>query len=174
MAATVPASAASGQLPPPEVLGGLSWRFIATHDTCWDPSEAMPTLNLRLDGRVVPSAFPNEGCARVSFSHVVVLDNFIGEPEREALMTFLTGSSDNVSDPAGQGTSSQSHTGLETAGGGSGTPTMMGVRVEGQGHVDGGGEGITAGPGPKWERATADRAGLAATWGLKVRQDPTQ
>lgn len=77
-------------LPAPEVLGGLSWPWLATHETDWSPERLTPTLNLRLDGRIVPSVAA--GGARVSFSHLVVLDGFFGEPERRELAGFLTSS----------------------------------------------------------------------------------
>ncbi len=88
---TATAAAARGLwLPAPEVLGGLSWPWLATHDTDWSPERVSPTLNLRLDGRIVPSAAA--GGARVSFSHLVVLDGLFGEPERQELAGFLTSS----------------------------------------------------------------------------------
>ena len=86
-------------LPAPEVLGGLSWPWLATHETDWSPERVSPTLNLRLDGRIVPSAAA--GGARVSFSHLVVLDGLFGEPERQELAAFLTGSGAAAGQPNG-------------------------------------------------------------------------
>lgn len=162
-----PGLAASGQLPPPEVLGGLPWRLLETHETEWNPSDVAPTLNIRLDGRIVPTAAP-PGSARVSFSHLVVLDDFIGEPERAALMSFMTGLS------AGPGSGEGGDTGGSEAAaaaeeGGNGTADSSAAGGGGgAGEAD---TGVMRSPGPRWERATADRAGLAATWGLKVRSE---
>lgn len=163
---------ASEQLPPPEVLGGLPWRFVETHETEWDASGVAPTLNMRLDGRIVPSA-TLPGGARVSFSHLLVLDNFIGEPERAALMSFLTGTDTELSTEPSTGQSSAiDRDAGSTAAAAEGDRGLRAAAGAGASTAGGGddvrGEGVLRAPGPRWERATADRAGLAATWGLKV------
>ena len=132
------------QLPDPEVLGGLDWRWLDTQPSSWTPDTISPTMNLRLDGRIVPS--DAAGGARVSFSHLVVLDGFFGEPERQELMGFLT-SSDAAAGP------SHDRNGVD----GTAEPAAASANRE------------SAVPGPRWKRATADRAGLPPTWGLKVR-----
>ena len=91
---------------------------VKTHESTWDPSTAQVTLNARLDARLVPQG----SAMRLDYSHVVVLDDFIGEPERQGLLEFLTQPDwDHSNGP----------------------------------------------PAEKWERETADGAGLPKTWGLK-------
>ena len=96
----------------------LSLTPVKTHDSKWDPDTAQVTLNARLDARLVPQG----SAMRLDYSHVVVLDNFFGEPERQALLNLLT--------------------------------------APGWDHSEGP-------PTDKWERETADGAGLPKTWGLK-------
>lgn len=91
---------------------------VKTHETTWDPIVAHITLNARLDARLVPHG----SGMRLDYGHIVVLDNFIDEAERQALLDKLT-----------QPDWDHSH----------GPP------------ID------------KWERETADGAGLPKTWGLK-------
>lgn len=93
---------------------------IQTHSSEWSPDNIAVALNARLDARLVPCTTPKEGM-RLSYSHVVVLDNFIGEEEREQLLSMLTKPDWDHSQ---------------------GPPT------------------------DKWERETADGAGLPKTWGL--------
>ncbi|KAK9806407.1 hypothetical protein WJX73_002680 [Symbiochloris irregularis] len=93
---------------------------VSTQHTTWQPAQAQVTVNARCDARIVPSAASPEG-ARVAYSHVAVLDDFIDEPTRSSLLALLT--------------------------------------AEGWDHSQGP-------PERKWERATADGAGLSRTWGL--------
>ena len=79
---------------------------------------AQVTLNARLDARLVPHG----NGMRLDYGHLVVLDNFIDEQPRKALLDLLT-------------MPEWDHSG--------GPPT------------------------DKWERETADGAGLPKTWGLK-------
>ena len=138
------AAAKGWRLPALEALGGLAWRWLQTQPSSWTPGAVSPTLNLRLDGRIVPSAAV--GGARVSFSHLVVLDGFFGEPERQEMMGFLTG------------------------GNAAARPLDERDSVDGSGEHAAAGGGLEAAvPGPRWTRATADRAGLQPTWGLRVR-----
>eukprot|EP00879_Flechtneria_rotunda_P012225 GHRR01012767.1.p1 GENE.GHRR01012767.1~~GHRR01012767.1.p1 ORF type:complete len:420 (+),score=129.30 GHRR01012767.1:107-1366(+) len=60
---------------------------LRTHPTDWSPENLKPTLNLVLDGCIVPTV---AGSARVDYSHLVVLDNFIDEPTRLQLLDYLT------------------------------------------------------------------------------------
>lgn len=99
---------------------GLTMNEIQTHSSDWSTDSLQITLNARIDARLVPCAAPQQGL-RLSYGHVVVLDNFIGEAERQGLLDFLT----------------QCHWDHSK-----GPPTF------------------------KWERETADGAGLPRTWGL--------
>lgn len=96
----------------------LSLSQVKTHESSWDPDTAQVTLNTRLDARLVPHG----SGMRLDYGHVVVLDNFIDEPHRQALLDLLTKPEWDHSE---------------------GPPT------------------------DKWERETADGAGLPKTWGLK-------
>lgn len=96
----------------------LSLSQVQTHESSWDPNTAQVTLNTRLDARLVPHG----SGMRLDYGHVVVLDNFIDEPQRQALLDLLTKPEWEHSE---------------------GPPT------------------------DKWERETADGAGLPKTWGLK-------
>lgn len=96
----------------------LSLSQVKTHDSSWDPVTAQVTLNARIDARLVPRG----NGMRLDYGHIVVLDNFIDEPQRGALLDLLT--------------------------------------KPGWDHSEGP-------PTDKWERETADGAGLPKTWGLK-------
>lgn len=93
---------------------------IQTHSSDWSPDTVQVTLNARIDARLVPCAAPQQGL-RLSYGHIVVLDNFVGEDERNELLDLLT--------------------------------------QPGWDHSQGP-------PTDKWERETADGAGLPKTWGL--------
>ncbi|KAK9822818.1 hypothetical protein WJX81_003308 [Elliptochloris bilobata] len=95
----------------------LEFELLRTRPTGWSPADARVVLNARMDARIVPDS----GCARLHYAHLVVLDDFVGDIERGALLDLLT--------------------------------------APGWDH----GQGP---PPSKWERATADGAGLPATWGL--------
>ncbi len=79
----------------------LQLRYLAAGDTVWQPHDATVALNVRLDGCIVPSL---QGSARVSYSHVVVLDGFTDEAVRSKLLGFLT-------DPAATAEPAAGHTG---------------------------------------------------------------
>ncbi len=64
----------------------ISLSEITTHESEWLPDSVQITLNARLDARLVPHG----SGLRLDYSHVVVLDNFIGEPERKSLLEVLT------------------------------------------------------------------------------------
>uniref|UniRef100_A0A061RJK4 Prolyl 4-hydroxylase alpha subunit Fe(2+) 2OG dioxygenase domain-containing protein n=1 Tax=Tetraselmis sp. GSL018 TaxID=582737 RepID=A0A061RJK4_9CHLO len=66
----------------------LRLRLIKRHCTAWDPSKISVALNVAMDATIVEGCSPDG--ARVSYSHVVVLDNFIGEAERAELFTAVT------------------------------------------------------------------------------------
>lgn len=82
---------------------------IKTHDTAWEPHQQRNsfkvTLNTALDGCIVPT---ETGAARVDYSHLVVLDNFLDQPTRQALIDYLTepGWTTNSTCTSGGGSSS--------------------------------------------------------------------
>lgn len=131
----------------------LPLRYLRGRDTGWQPRDTKPALNVRLDGRIVQSA---AGGARISYSHVVVLDDFIDEATRAALLAFLTTPADSEADSG-----AEAATAATAAADGSERATAEGAPAAHE---------PAALPGDKWERRTADQAGLAATWGVKVQQ----
>jgi hypothetical protein len=64
----------------------LSLKEISTHESDWDPESLRVSLNARLDAKLVPHG----SAMRLDYGHVVVLDEFIGEPERQSLIDTLT------------------------------------------------------------------------------------
>ena len=148
--ASVRAAAAAAQVR--QNVCPLPLRYLRVHDTTWQPGDAKPTLNVRLDGRIVQSA---AGGARIAYSHIVVLDDFIDEQTRAELLAFLTAPGGSSS--AG---SSVSATATETS-----ASSQLPAAVGGRPAAD-----VAAGlPSDRWERRTADQAGLVATWGVKVQ-----
>lgn len=133
----------------------LPLRYLRGRATNWQPRDARPALNLRLDGRIVQSA---AGGARISYSHVVVLDDFIDEATRAALLAFLTAPADS-SKAGSMADSLGAADGMEAA-------AEAGRRAAAGGAAAADEEPPL--PEAKWERRTADQAGLAATWGVKV------
>lgn len=59
---------------------------ISMHMSDWNPETVQVTLNARIDAKLVPHG----STMRLDYSHVVVLDNFIGESERQSLLDLLT------------------------------------------------------------------------------------
>lgn len=59
---------AEGNQPPAPPTHPLPFCLLPTHETAWDPSTANVTLNVRLDGCIVPSEASAEG-ARIAYSH---------------------------------------------------------------------------------------------------------
>lgn len=70
-------------------INGLTMNEIQTHSSDWSPDNVQVTLNARIDARLVPCAAPQQNL-RLSYGHIVVLDNFIGEGVRQELLDFLT------------------------------------------------------------------------------------
>ena len=68
--------------------GEVSFKLLQKHQTAWQPGQTRVTANVRCDARIVPSA--SDKGARVSYSHVVVLDQFFDEPTRSGLLDLLT------------------------------------------------------------------------------------
>jgi len=56
-------------------------------DDQWDPGSVQVSMNVKLDGCIVPSE--REG-ARVSFGHAIVLDNMVEDSWRKSILRFLT------------------------------------------------------------------------------------
>ena len=127
----------------------LPLRYLRGCDTTWQPADAKPTLNVRLDGRIVQSAGSG---ARIAYSHIVVLDDFIDETTRAELMAFLT--SPAAGSPVSAAAEAASAADIPQS-----AAAEEGVADDAAGL-----------PSDRWERRTADQAGLAATWGVKVRQ----
>ena len=107
---------------------------VATHPTPWDPAALRVSMNLRLDGCIVPSE--REG-ARLSYSHLAVLDDFLDDATRRELRDFLVAPQEE----GGVDTDKDKDTAQDS--------------------------GAGAVPVDRWERGTADMAGAAATWGIK-------
>jgi hypothetical protein len=125
----------------------LPLRYLRGRDTAWQAADAKPTLNVRLDGRIVQSAASG---ARIAYSHIVVLDDFIDETTRAELLAFLTA-------PAA------GSPGSATAKAASASNTLQAAAEEG------GADDAAGLPSDRWARQTADQSGLAATWGVKVQ-----
>ncbi|GAB4818432.1 hypothetical protein N2152v2_005478 [Parachlorella kessleri] len=178
--------------PQPQQSGGVPFRFLATHPTAWEPPAAGPTLNVRLDGCIVPSEAAPEG-GRVSYSQLLVLNDFIDDSMRQQLLDFLT--APGPEDELGQdvavaaeevavaaragtavaasslGTEQQAAAAAGHANGHSSKPhAEVGRGVPGSGAGDSGdpqpGRGFTL-PASKWEQCTTDMAGAAPSWGVK-------
>lgn len=66
----------------------LRLRRLAVHPTEWSAGGIKISMNLRVDGCIVPSQVPER--ARVSFSHIVVMDDFLDEAVVKELRDFLT------------------------------------------------------------------------------------
>eukprot|EP00887_Chlorella_sp_A99_P001233 scaffold14.g1233.t1 len=145
-----PAEAPAGAEPPPPppTRHPLPFRLLATQPTDWDPAAAAVTLCARLDGCIVPSAAAPEG-ARVSYSHLVVIDDFVPDSVRQQLLDFLTGPL--PMDAAQQADAKCDGDSGSEEGGGGGGARLGGFCL----------------PADRWERATADMAGGAATWGVR-------
>lgn len=63
-------------------------RSLQTHSTQWDPNSVSVSLNVAVDGCIVPSESSPEG-ARLSESHIIVLDNFLDGDLTEQLLEVL-------------------------------------------------------------------------------------
>jgi len=75
-------------------IPSFDFKYLATHPTSWDPNSLEVPLNIRLDGCIVPSSSAAEG-ARISFSHVVVLDGLVDEDIRQEILKILVGTNDD-------------------------------------------------------------------------------
>ena len=61
-------------------------QLLRTHPTDWNPSSAKVTLNVCTEACIVPS---DEESARLSYGHVVVLDDFITDSIRKELFESI-------------------------------------------------------------------------------------
>lgn len=127
--------------------GPFEFTYLATHPTTWEPSSLEIALSITLDGCIVPSEAQG---ARISLSHVIVLDGLVDDPTRRQLLEFLVGKGNQREGAT---------TTANTAGGLS--MVADGKKEESQS------EGVRDLPSDRWERRTADMAGAAPTWGLK-------
>lgn len=143
----------------------LPLRYLRGRHTLWRPQNSKPTLNVRLDGRIVQSA---AGGARISYSNIVVLDDFIDEATRIALLGFLTKPADH--------SEGKSADGAATASGWAAAAEAVAPFANGEAAAAATESNAAAAsaaaaeavlPQDKWERRTADQAGYAATWGVK-------
>jgi hypothetical protein len=85
-------AAATASVPIPS----FNFTYLATHPTSWDPNSLEIPLNIRLDGCIVPSDTALEG-ARISFSHVAVLDGLVDDAVRKEIQKLLLVSSGDKS-----------------------------------------------------------------------------
>lgn len=60
---------------------------LQVHESPWDPDSTACTLNVALDGCIVPSESLG---ARVDKAHVVVLDDFVSPSDRKELLDWIT------------------------------------------------------------------------------------
>ncbi|KAL4444049.1 hypothetical protein ABPG75_011786 [Micractinium tetrahymenae] len=132
--------------------------------TSWDPASANVTLNVRLDGCICPSEASPEG-ARISYSHAVVLDEFIPDSVRHQLLQFLLHGDDSTGSQANGavGSAPTEHHHQQQQ------PDQQQHQEQQQTGQQGGPEGPRQQPLPaaRWERRTTDMAGAAPTWGVR-------
>lgn len=115
---------------------------IKTQPTSWDPRSVNVTMNVRLDGAIVPSAGLSSSMgARVSYSHVVVLDDFVDDVSRKQLLSFLTSPDDDLESKRKEENYQSPKTNASI------TSYPL--------------------PGRVWERQTMDYPGAAPSWGVK-------
>ena len=117
----------------------LHIQLLRTHPTRSDPlQDAKLIAAACLDGCIVPSESTDIG-ARVAFSHVVVLDDFVDAATLTELRHFLLGTEVDASN------------GDPSSARGNETPTFDRLHL----------------PTDLWERKTADMDGASATWGAR-------
>lgn len=162
---------------PPPAASTIPYQLLETHATAWDPSRLQPTLNLTLDGCIVPT---QAGSARVDAAHLVVLDAFIDEPTRAGKRMGVMPALGAPSHAQKRGALSAvrcGHTHTHTL---STHPapihtTLSPRRLTPPGLLEQlvGPEwpGGAQPPLGTWERATCDAASLPPTWGLTVRRE---
>ena len=146
----------------------FEFTYLATHSTNWDPSSMEVFLNVTLDGCIVPSEAQG---ARISLSHLIVLDGLVDDITRRQLVEFLVGDKNNNK-------TMDASTVLNTA---ADADDVEGLVEEGDSlceveaapkagdkeQEEQKGVGVKELPSDRWERRTADMAGAAPTWGLK-------
>jgi hypothetical protein len=84
-------------VPSPSSAPPFQFNYLATHPTSWDPTSLEIPLNIRLDGCIVPSSSASEG-ARISFSHLIVLDGLVDDVVRNQLQKILISSDSGDND----------------------------------------------------------------------------
>ena len=71
-----------------ELKQAIRCKMFVTKETSWDPKKDLKvSMNVRVDGCIVPDV--GAIGARVGYSHVVVLDDFVSSASREALLNHL-------------------------------------------------------------------------------------
>lgn len=122
----------------------LHIKLLATHPTAFDPQKDLKISSMAcLDGCIVPSESSDAG-ARISFSHVVVLDNFVDYDTLAELRDFLLG------DPKKKEAGSDE------------IREKNGILVEDNSGLN------PFLPTDRWEKKTADMDGASATWGVRA------
>ena len=155
----------------------LPFRLLPTQPTDWDPSSVQPAINVRLDGCIVPSEAAPEG-ARISYSHLVVLDEFISDETRQQLLDYLIGPAETANTQGSQRADAESlGRGAATPNATPGSDSVAAAVAAWGGTESSGADPVAQGrpaacsglalPADRWERATADMAGGAATWGVR-------
>ncbi|KAL4855298.1 hypothetical protein ACK3TF_004052 [Chlorella vulgaris] len=158
MAASTP-TAAAGPLhsqhesPPPPLAHPLPFTLLPTAPSSWDPAAVSPTLNIRLDGCIVPSEASEQG-ARIAYSHAVVIDDFVEDCTRGQLLDFLLNGSEADADPQQQ---QHSPLQLQQQHGSNQQQQQQQQRQT----------SLQPSDSARWEQRTTDMAGGAATWGVK-------
>ena len=77
----------------------FQFNYLPHRPTSWDPQSLEIPLNIRLDGCIVPSSHALEG-ARISYSHVVVLDGLVDDPLRKEIQKILLDGEDEGINPS--------------------------------------------------------------------------
>lgn len=179
-----PASSAGAAAPQPPLppRHPLPFRLLPAAPTAWDPATAEVTLNLRLDGCIVPSEASAEG-ARISYSHAGRLGRvgWLGlpplpphactAPHRSATLRRLAWGRCRaavvIDDFIDDATRQQLLDFLlhgDAAGGSGGEAPQPGSSAADAAAGEASGPQL---PAERWERRTTDMAGAAPTWGVK-------
>lgn len=80
---------------------GYSQPLRTLQGCAWDPASVRVAMNLEIDGAFVHTRVRGVETSRARFDsgHVVVLDNFIGDAERQDLLSLLTAPDHNITNP---------------------------------------------------------------------------
>ncbi|KAI3427134.1 hypothetical protein D9Q98_007071 [Chlorella vulgaris] len=139
--------------PLPPLAHPLPFTLLPTAPSSWDPAAVSPTLNIRLDGCIVPSEASEQG-ARIAYSHAVVIDGFVEDCTRGQLLDFLLNGLEADADPQ-----QQQHSPLQLQ-------QQQGSNQQQQQQQQRQAS-LQPSDSARWEQRTTDMAGGAATWGVK-------